>query len=576
LLTPGEKLFEYEIISQLGKSSFAVVYAAHDRMLDRQVAIKHLLPNRAASAKAVKRFVQEARVAAALEHPNIVEIHALRAQEKNLYIVMEYLPGGSLRQWLDRQGSLPIEQAIRLTIGICEGLAKLHTKGIIHRDIKAENILLAADDRPKITDFGIAHVPKSAGGMDLTSAGFQPGTLLYNSPEQFRGEKLDQRSDVYQVGALLYYLLTGRHYIDLNALETQAKTLGGSNPIRSQALLLSLLEGAICQEMPEGLARLWRKVGALAGVVGQAMAKELPDRFKDTTELVTALNAISISTAPSSTHADKDALRNSRAYNKRGLAHASTRNYEQAIHEYTRAIELGPLYAEAYNNRGSAYLILGSYRQAILDFSRALDLVPDFVAATINRGIAYTAWENYERALADFNQAIALNAKNIYAYYNRGNTRVRMGHFKEALDDYDRAIELDGEFVAAYVNRGVVQNRLMHYQEAIADYNQAIALNPDEISAHYNRANACRALEQYLEAITDYGKVIELNPKHPYAYQHRADVYRIIGDHERAAADQASAANCKPPTIDPQQLSLARSMLMPATPLDLVTEEQGE
>ena len=280
MLTPGQKIFEYEIIKVLGRGGFAAVYQAHDRMLDRQVAIKQLLLDRAKEAKSVKRFMQEARIGAALEHPNVVTIYALRVKEQRIYMVMEYLPGGSLKELIEQESKLPIDQAVKITTGICEGLAKLHSKGIIHRDIKAENILLTDDQRPKITDFGIAHVPQGAGGMGLTLAGFQPSTVVYSSPEQFRGEKLDTRSDVYQVGELLYYMLTGNHYINFTDLKTQAETIRQN--IRHDLKVYMLLEKAICVDMPSGLYNLPKELSGVAGVIEKAMANRKEDRFEDT------------------------------------------------------------------------------------------------------------------------------------------------------------------------------------------------------------------------------------------------------------------------------------------------------
>jgi serine/threonine protein kinase/cytochrome c-type biogenesis protein CcmH/NrfG len=570
LLTPGQRLFEFEIVRPLGQGGFAEVFEAQDRMLDRRVAIKQLLLDKASEERAVKRFIQEARVAASLEHPNVVSIHSLRIHEKRFYMIMEFLPGGSLHDLLERDGKLPVEQAVRLTIGICEGLAKLHDKGIVHRDIKGENILLAADGRPKVIDFGIAHVPQAAGGLGLTQVGFQPSTLLFSSPEQLRGEKLDARSDVYQVGQLLYSMLSGQHYIDLSALEEQAMTLSGPNKIRSQAKLFELLEYAICEEMPEGLKRLWREVGALAGVVEQALAKNKDDRFKDTLEFVAALNAININIAPASTKTETLALQDSRTFNKRGLAHASMRNYEQAIYDYSKAIQLDPQYAEAHNNRSAAHLMMENYGQALVDCNRAIELAPDFIAAYVNRGIAHTGLRDYVKALADYDKVIELNPNNVYAYYNRGNTYVWMGKYKEGLADYDQAIDLDAEFVAAYVNRGVVQDELKDYHRAIADYTRAIELNPDYVYAYYNRANAYRSLGDHEQAVADYSKVIELNPEHPYAYENRAEAYMAIGDQDRASGDYARGI-IQTSSINPRQLTVARSMLMPATPLDFLT-----
>ncbi len=279
MLEPGQKLFEYEIVRVLGQGGFAIVYEARDRMLERRVAIKQLQLDKARNQKIVKRFIQEARVVADLEHPNVVTIYGLRVKKERIYMFLEYLRGGSLQDMLDRRGALPTNQAIKLTTSICEGLGKLHAKGIIHRDIKPENILLTADARPKITDFGIAHVPQAAGGMALTQVGFQPSTVIYSSPEQFRGEPLDTRSDVYQMGALLYHLLTGQHYISVDTIQTQADTLG--HKLKQEVKLFMLLEKAVCKDPPEGLPALRQKAGGVAGVIEKALAKRKEDRYKD-------------------------------------------------------------------------------------------------------------------------------------------------------------------------------------------------------------------------------------------------------------------------------------------------------
>lgn len=572
MLAPGQKLFEYEIIRPLGQGGFAAVFEAQDRVLDRRVAIKQLLLDKATDEKAVKRFLQEARIAAALEHPNVVSIYAMRAEDKQFYIIMEYLSGGSLRDLLNREGKLPVEQAVYLATGICEGLAKFHAKGIVHRDIKAENILLTADSRPKVADFGIAHVPEAAGGLGLTQVGFQPSTLLYSSPEQVRGELVDARSDVYQIGELLYYMLAGRHYIDIGALEAQAVTAGGTNQFRSQAKLYELLERAICEEMPAGLGQLWREVGALAEVVETALLKNKGDRFKDAAEFAATLKTLSINTTPVTTEAGELVIQDSRAYNKRGLAYVSTRNYEQAMVDFNKAIALDADYAEAYNNRSTAHLLMDNFGQAVVDCTQALKLAPDFVAAYVNRGIALTGLREYEQALADYNKALELAPQNVYAYYNRANTYLWMDKYKEAIGDYNQTIALKPEFVAAYVNRGLVHGELKHFQEALADYTRAIEFNPDYVYAYYNRANLHRELNNHQQAIDDYSKVVELNPEHRYVYENRGDLYAVIGDEDRASDDYTKII-IQTSSIHPKRLSVARSMLMPATPLDFLTRE---
>ncbi len=287
MLQPGQKLFEYEIIRVLGQGSFAAVYQANDKLLKRHVAIKHLHTDKARSEKNVKRFVQEAQVAAALEHPNLITIYSLRIHQESIYMILEYLPGGSVQDLIAHQGKLPVREAIKMMTGICEGLAKLHAQEIIHRDIKAENILLTADGRPKITDFGIAHVPQAAGGMALTRVGFQPSTMLFSSPEQLRGEPLDNRSDIYQVGELFYQLLAGEHYIDMKELETKTESLPPN--LKHDLKMFVMLEKAVCKEPPAGLPALRDSVGPVVDVIEKALAKRKEDRYKDILDFATDL-----------------------------------------------------------------------------------------------------------------------------------------------------------------------------------------------------------------------------------------------------------------------------------------------
>jgi eukaryotic-like serine/threonine-protein kinase len=234
-LLPNQQLDEYRIIRTLGQGGFGIVYLAHDTLLDRPVAIKELTVTRQTDENAFKRFIQEARTAGSLNHPNIVTIYALKRQASSVYLVMEYVDGMSLRDLLEQQGKLPIDFAVDITVQICQGLSAVHTKGIVHRDIKPENILITSEGQVKVSDFGIAHVPRNAGGTTMTQVGFQPGTLLYMSPEQVLGKLVDARSDIYQIGELLYEMLAGKHYIDLGAIGQTARRSTGNNVLLLQA-----------------------------------------------------------------------------------------------------------------------------------------------------------------------------------------------------------------------------------------------------------------------------------------------------------------------------------------------------
>ncbi len=198
----------YLIERQLGAGGMATVYLAEDVKHDRKVALKVLKPELAAVLGA-ERFVQEIKTTAALQHPHILPLYDSGEADSFLYYVMPYIEGETLRQKLDREKQLGIEEAVRLTTEVADALAYAHGKNVIHRDIKPENILLH-NGRPMVADFGIALAVSAAAGGRMTETGLSLGTPHYMSPEQATADKdLTSRSDIYSLGAMLYEMLTG-------------------------------------------------------------------------------------------------------------------------------------------------------------------------------------------------------------------------------------------------------------------------------------------------------------------------------------------------------------------------------
>ena len=211
-----EKLFDrYLIEQQIGEGGFGRVYLAQDTVLPRRAAIKELKARFLDDEMCLRRFANDARVAASLGHANIVTVYDLQPPQSPRYIVMEYLPRGSLHRLLTEQGQLALSLLLRTGIDLCKGLEAAHRRGVIHRDLKPENVLIADDGTAKLCDFGVAHVPAELGGFNVSvHPSGHPGDLRYMSPEQVRGRTLDGRSDLYTLGAVLYQLATGRHYFD--------------------------------------------------------------------------------------------------------------------------------------------------------------------------------------------------------------------------------------------------------------------------------------------------------------------------------------------------------------------------
>ncbi len=200
----GQTISHYKILEKLGEGGMGVVYKAQDTKLDRFVALKFLPPHLAASEQDKARFIQEAKSASALNHPNVCTIHDIQEHDGQMFIVMEFVDGQTLRE---KKGSISFKQAIDIGIQIADGLAVAHEKNIVHRDIKPDNIMIRKDGIVQIMDFGLA---KLKGVSRLTKEGSTVGTAGYMSPEQVQGQDADHRSDIFSMGVLLYELFTGQ------------------------------------------------------------------------------------------------------------------------------------------------------------------------------------------------------------------------------------------------------------------------------------------------------------------------------------------------------------------------------
>jgi serine/threonine protein kinase/tetratricopeptide (TPR) repeat protein len=237
----GQQLFHYDILERLGVGGMGVVYKARDTRLDRVVALKVLSDHLLANADAQERFLVEAKAAAALDHPNICAIHEVaETGDGRFYIAMQYYEGDTLRERID-QGPVPLPQALDIAVQVSRGLDRASEQGIFHRDIKPANLILTADGTVKILDFGLAKFS----GTEISKTGTRVGTIDYMSPEQTRGEQVDQRADIWSLGVVLYEMLSGTRPFRAGSDHAVVNDILRSKPESLSSLVPSLPHGVV-------------------------------------------------------------------------------------------------------------------------------------------------------------------------------------------------------------------------------------------------------------------------------------------------------------------------------------------
>src|SRR5688572_18949597 len=273
-LAPGQKLARYEIISQLGAGGMGEVYRARDSQLQRDIALKVLPPSDLDDQIARARLVREARAAAALNHPNICTVHEVGEETGQAYIAMELVEGRTLSAMV-AAGAMPAEQVVRLGAQLADALSHAHDRGVVHRDLKCNNIIVTPDGRAKVLDFGLAKRSTSADlavtymQVSLTQSGVAAGTLPYMAPEQLRGEPATPASDIWALGVVLYEMLAGeRPFFGQTPFEVSAGILNASPP-----------------PLPATISP------RLAAIVHRCLAKDPDDRFPSATAVRQALES---------------------------------------------------------------------------------------------------------------------------------------------------------------------------------------------------------------------------------------------------------------------------------------------
>jgi serine/threonine protein kinase len=481
----GDKIGGRYLVHRALAGGMGEVYLCLDLEQNLPYALKTFQARYLTSAKAREYFEREAATWVALEkHPNVVRCFYLTKVENTPFLFLEWVAGAEgygtdLRGWLERRGPLEPRLALEFTLDVCRALAHAQKKvpGFVHCDIKPDNVLVAQGNLAKLTDFGLAKLVREAGLAPEDGAVSGPrgrwavsragGTPPYMAPEQWRGEAVDPRTDVYAVGCLLYELLSGRWpYL--------ADSLDGLKRQHLEAPVPRF--GGIVHSM---------RAGDPDAVLARCLAKVPESRYPSSSELIAAIT---------------------------GLYEGW---YGQPPREVAEAVEFT---AVDYNNRGTTYDTLGSHDEALADFDAAIRLDPNHANAYVNRGKTYHVLGNHTQALVDLDAAIRLDSSYAPAYSIRGNIHRALGHYAEAMAGHDAAIGLDPSYAPAYSNRGATRAALGRHAEALADLDAAIRLDPSYAGAYYNRGATYAALERHAEAMAEFDSALRLDSNFAMAH----------------------------------------------------------
>jgi len=585
----GELVLHYKIMERLGEGGMGVVYKALDSKLNREVAIKFLPHYLSADDEEKRRFEIEAQSAASLNHQNICLIYAIEEYRDEYFIVMEYIEGTDLREKI-KSGTIPINEIVNAAIQMAEGFSAAHKKGIVHRDIKSSNIMLTPDGKIKIMDFGLAKIGK---GTMITEIGSTIGTIAYMSPEQARGNDVNNRTDIWSFGVLLFEMLTG---------ELPFKG------VYDQAVIY-----AIFNEDPAPPAELRHDVPVeLNSLVLKCLKKDPDKRYKDFSEILSELKKyygftsvhhekpqlkriailpfINVSGHPQSDYlgfALADQVIGALAYSKDVLVRpsASIRKYTNTFADikdvgselnveyllsgnFLTIEEQIRLNIEFVEIKTENLLWRESLKVKFKDAFELQDLVSQKVVdglklqfshkekERINKDIPVNtlAYEYFLKGIAYPNNneqtlyAIQMLEKSIELDPDYAPSYLELGNryhykscyilggekdFSKAVELIKKAISINSEFASALSRLGLLYTEIGKIDESIALLRKSVEIKPNEADSHFALSYAYRYGGELEEARTEAEKAVMLNPKNP-GFRSIGATYYYLGEYEEA------------------------------------------
>jgi tetratricopeptide (TPR) repeat protein len=552
----------FRLEAELGRGGMGVVFRATDLRADRSVALKVVL--QADAGVSTQRFVREAQVVAALKHPGIVGVHDAALLEGVPCIVYELVEGGRTLETAFR--SLTLAERLELVLEVADALAYVHAAGLVHRDVKPSNVLVDAEGRARLTDFGLVG---GAGLERLTLTGRILGTPAYMSPEQFAAERdaLGPHSDVWSLGVVLYEALTQRlPFVGDTAAEFMIRARQSTPTPPSSISPEPLPPGAeaVCLR---AIAKAPLQRYADAGAFRQELASVLDGSYQRPSSwwwaasvvasalvLVAGLGAAWLAEerpeaqpSASSTSAETTPARQARSaeeWTRLGRRSAREGRRQEGLRAFDDALRVDPQHVRALLSRGAVHQDLSNLEAAVRDLQAVLRLEPEHVEAYYRLAVAEWSQEQAWRRQPDLQR----EASGAIELFYRATTRRFAGDLAGAQADYTRTIEANPDFHPAYNNRALARSEQGDFQGGLADLNRAMELHASD-TYRMNRADVLLRLNRFSEALPDLEAVLSAAPDHVNALLRRSTARSQLKDYQGAHADVDRVQEIDPDSI---------------------------